>query len=564
MSSPHVILVGADKGGVGKSQPLTSRVLTPYGWRLMGDMRVGHPIVGVDGKTYRVSGIFPQWKQRKFVVSFTDGTKAECSPDHLWTVRHVTNGHREGWVTKTAEQLQKSSLRAADYFYYRIPHTEAVEFVQTERGAVDPYVLGVLIGDGALTGHTVVFSAPEAKAPVREKVAANVAGDFALKECASGQDDGVCPRFAINRIDRNGATMLSHIRSLGLDVKSKDRFIPDLYKTASYADRLELLRGLMDTDGSSSAGRTSFSTCSSRLADDVSDLVRSLGGIAIVNSYDRSHEGKSREFDVNVRMNECPFSLDYKIAAWKPAGQFKGKYIASIEEDGSAEMQCIMTTAPDHLYVTDGYNATHNTTVSRTLVDYLHAAGLTFEAFDTETPVGVLKRFHPDKTAILDITKPDDQVKIFDTIRTRQATLIDIRAGVLTGTSDTLNEIGFLDGVAEGRMRLSLLHVIGSNQASIDEIRAIKAKVAGAKHYLVVNRINDAKFEGLTDDLKRQADGVIEIGQLNASANGEIDQLGVGFSAYIGNLERSETLRGYTRSWLKRVFAQYDAIGLKA
>lgn len=220
--------------------------------------------------------------------------------------------------------------------------------------------------------------------------------------------------------------------------------------------------------------------------------------------------------------------------------------------------------APHVIMVGADKGGVGKTTVSRTLVDYFTAAGLSFDAFDTETPNGVLRRFHPDKTALVDMTKPDDQAKVFDTIRTRQVTLIDIRAGLLSIATETLTEIGFLDGVAEGRMRLSLLHVIGSSQASMDEIRAIKAKVPGAKHYLVVNRINDAKFEGLTDDLKRQADGVIDIGQLNASANGEIDQYGVGFSAYIGNLERSETFRGYTRSWLRRVFAAYDAIGLKA
>ncbi len=203
------------------------------------------------------------------------------------------------------------------------------------------------------------------------------------------------------------------------------------------------------------------------------------------------------------------------------------------------------------------------TTVSRTLNDYFAAAGLTFEGFDAEHPNGVLKRFHPTKTTVVDLTKSDDQMKVFDTLRQRQVTLIDVRAGILTSTMEMLSEIGFLDGVGEGRMRLSLLHVIGSSQASVDEIRAIQAKVAGAKHYLVVNRINDAKFEGLTDELRSIGDGVVEIGKLDASANGQVDQLGVGFSAYVADLEKSETLRGYTRSWLKRTFVAYDAVGLK-
>jgi MinD-like ATPase involved in chromosome partitioning or flagellar assembly len=204
------------------------------------------------------------------------------------------------------------------------------------------------------------------------------------------------------------------------------------------------------------------------------------------------------------------------------------------------------------------------TTISRTLMDYFAAHGITHRAFDTETPDGVLRRFHATKTKVVDLTASDDQMKVFDTLRETQVTLIDIRAGLLSRTLRTLSEIGFLDGVKEGRLRISVVHVIGSSQASFDEIQATAALVEGAKHHLVVNRINDSKFIGLSDDMKRVGAGAIEIAKLNELAADTVDRLGVGFDAFIADHGQSETLRGYVRAWLKRSFAAYDSAALNA
>lgn len=124
---------------------------------------------------------------------------------------------------------------------------------------------------------------------------------------------------------------------------------------------MELLRGLMDTDGHSNDGRTGFSSFSSHLADDVSNLVRSLGGVAVTKEYNTP---KGNEYRVNVRIGECPFTVPYKAQGWrKPAFEY-GKKISSIEYIGDVEQQCISVSAPDHLYITDGYNLTHNTTMA--------------------------------------------------------------------------------------------------------------------------------------------------------------------------------------------------------
>jgi hypothetical protein len=202
------------------------------------------------------------------------------------------------------------------------------------------------------------------------------------------------------------------------------------------------------------------------------------------------------------------------------------------------------------------------TTVSRTLVDYFRHQGHTFRAFDTEAPAGVLKRFCGDETAVVDLTNSDGQMKVFDTLKGFQFTLIDIRAGLLSPTLKTLAEIGFLDGVKAGKLNISVLHVIGSTQASFDEIKATAALVEGSKHFIVTNHINDAAYLGLSAEMKGLAHGVIDIGKLNELAAETVDQAGVGFDAFVADENNSAVLRGYVKAWLGRSFRAYDAAKL--
>ena len=94
------------------------------------------------------------------------------------------------------------------------------------------------------------------------------------------------------------------------------------------------------------------------------------------------------------------------------------------------------------------------TTVSRTLLDYFTAHHVPTRAFDTESPKGTLKRFHPDITDIVDVTSVADQMRIFDTLSSTDAsvTVIDVRAGLLSPTLRSLRDIGFLDAVKKGQL----------------------------------------------------------------------------------------------------------------
>src|SRR5437016_4233492 len=136
------------------------------------------------------------------------------------------------------------------------------------------------------------------------------------------------------------------------------------------------------------------------------------------------------------------------------------------------------------------------TTVSRTLLDYFSASNVPARAFDTESPRGTLKRFHPDITAIVDMTATADQMKIFDTLNgvPPSVTVIDVRAGLLSPALASLRDIGFLDAAKSGQITFAVLHVPGSSISSLEEIAETANFMGGAKYFLVKNFINDTSF----------------------------------------------------------------------
>jgi hypothetical protein len=203
------------------------------------------------------------------------------------------------------------------------------------------------------------------------------------------------------------------------------------------------------------------------------------------------------------------------------------------------------------------------TTISRTLMDYFKAQGAEYRAFDTEAPLGVLKRFYPDKTEVVDLTKSDGQMTVFDTLKNAPITVIDVRAGLLSPTLKTLAEIGFLDA---SKLKIVVLHVIGATKASFAEIKATRDAVGGSKHFLVTNHTNESDFFSWDGDTAKQAlaigDGLIDIPKLNELAMEHVETLGVPFQTFIDGENNSPVLRGYVRHWLSRVFQQFDAAKL--
>ena len=376
-----------DQPGLGKEEPYSALIATPDGWRHMGDLKIGDPLFGRDGKVYQVDGVYEKGIKDVFLFTFNDGSTARCGFEHLWYVRDVNMRRRHGgWKTMTTEDLLKKGLvwnispsrRSSGrkpILRWEIPMCEPVEY-PTKRVYLHPYIIGALIGDGNLCNGRVVLSNPDFDGEVHAKVERLLPAGLKLVEDRHAS----CPRYSlVNSDSRHKNRALDYIRRLGLNVKSEIKRIPDVYLYGDVEQRMELLKGLMDTDGSIRKNRITYHSVNRRLCEDVVELVQSLGGQAHILTYDRTSEGKSVEYHVNVVTRFNPFYTDRKAREFRiKRGNHCSRYIEKIELVGREKSRCIHVTAPDHLYLTDNYVVTHNTLQAICAVVKAHKEAMTY------------------------------------------------------------------------------------------------------------------------------------------------------------------------------------------
>jgi hypothetical protein len=394
-----------------KAQPLTELVLTPDGWRCMGELKVGDEVIAGDGTFTRITKITPQGIKPSYRVSFTDGASTECSDDHLWAVRNLAGSNPGEFKTislnqirtkvfVSAKTLTTKSVRITEITYrdatpeekpwldYRgyskffIPIVQPIQFYSKSLG-IHPYLMGVLIGDGSLKGQCIpAFSTGDQE--IIQLVEQCLPIGYSVKQKGSGNNYSITKTVVKGHPLENILT--SQLRKVGLFERgSVDKFIPKDYLFSSVSDRIALLQGLMDTDGtvatnSKGGGNISYCTISTQLVEDVVDLVRSLGGIATVQKPQRNwytHNGEKRQGQVSYKIgiklpeNIQPFRLKRKALLYTPCTQYKPtRGITNIEYVGDTEMQCITVAHPSGLYITKNYIVTHNSTYLAQWVSY--------------------------------------------------------------------------------------------------------------------------------------------------------------------------------------------------
>ncbi len=217
------------------------------------------------------------------------------------------------------------------------------------------------------------------------------------------------------------------------------------------------------------------------------------------------------------------------------------------------------------------------TTVSRTLLDYFNANNVATRAFDTESPRGTLKRFHPDNTEIVDITATADQMRILDTLNTvvPSVTVIDVRAGLMSPSLVSLRDIGFLDAAKAGEITFAVFHILGPSIASLEEIAETANFMVGAKYFLVKNFINNTSFfewdQSTYNAYFHRIEDATEltIPKLDEMAYEQVEIASVPFLKFVANkdiknenADYSFVLRGYVRHWMGKVWGEYDRIKL--
>lgn len=351
--------------GGGKAQPLTAHIRVPGGWKFMGDISVGDEIITQDGSVTKVTGVYPQGVKKIYRVVFADGRWTECCPEHLWKVFYINTSVDRRWRVVDTEEMLRLISMPNPRVYVDLIEPEDKPDVDLP---VDPYLLGCLLGDGHLGANKVGFSSVDQE--IIDQVSALLPHDTTLRKV---KGDNVDYRLIGQKGVRN--SLLDAMRVLGLAAKrSWEKEIPVVFIEASRSQRLSLLQGLMDTDGTvgSDNGRVSFSTASFTLAHQVQYLVRSLGGIASISrktpSYTYNGEVKRGRvsYTVGIRYKKPSdlFRLERKRLLAKEKNQYSDTLklrVKSIEVVGEKPAQCISVEHPSRLYVTDDFIVTHNT-----------------------------------------------------------------------------------------------------------------------------------------------------------------------------------------------------------
>jgi predicted ribonuclease YlaK len=423
-----VSLVGQQ--GTGKAQPLDADVLTPNGYVKMGDISLGQLVSTPNGGSANVIGIFPQGVKEVFEVCFSDGTKTKTSGDHLWFTKTRLDRSNCKKSKRDSRGSVKSTIDIKNSLMYNgaknhtIPITKPIEMPKKDL-VIPPYSFGVLLGDGTFRSNLMIASDDEEiieslkndlsdfnitykskydysiiskNSPTNgHDIISAVNGKLqkiynSIKDVVSdGYGNGPVYRSIVNKtVCRNGISwsygdLKKHsdykhskfelyLRENDLwDKYSYEKHIPDDYKYSCIKDRLELLRGLMDTDGSvdTETGKNlEFSTTSERLAKDFCWLVNSLGGIAKLSSRTTSfiykEEKKQGRLSYRIRINMPneinPFRLSRKANLYKPRERYyPARFITNVVSVGFEEVQCILLDSDEHLYLTNDCIVTHNT-----------------------------------------------------------------------------------------------------------------------------------------------------------------------------------------------------------
>lgn len=403
------ITIITGQAGSGKAQSIDSIVITPDGIKTLGQILPGDYIISENGDSIKVLNIFPQGKKDLYRITFSDGSNTLCCKEHLWNVILRDNIHRKinrngkinknhnKYITLSLEEIMKKGIKNGQKDKWFIPSQNLTKF-NDQKVNINPYILGCLLGDGSIKHST-----PEITNEDTEII------EYFQKWC----DDNDLIFYNKPSIDKYGKNLTYSITSrknqtitehntltkklreyklMGTDSFSK--FIPKQYLYNSEEIRVELLQGLMDTDGwiqinkfRTGKGETSmpyFCTVSEQLKNDFIFLIQSLGGICYVSEQQGKYKPKGEDkytftatnykICINVPNNirSKLFKLKRKQERVTLQKNIPNRSISSIEYVKNDEAVCILVDSPTHLYLTDSFIVTHNTLVSiQAALDYL-------------------------------------------------------------------------------------------------------------------------------------------------------------------------------------------------
>lgn len=367
-SSADVVFFGGSLGG-GKLTSLSSKVLTPKGWVRNGDLKVGDLICTPFSTPQPIKALYPQGVVDIYEFRTSDGRVTDCGLDHLWEVRttkqvHKYRQHRDRrnfMILTTREIIER--MNNGQPLFIQVP--DAQEF-EHKNLPIDPYLLGVLIGDGCLTPNS----------SARNRIVISTAEQDIVDRCAAiMQAERVTPSlhsYSKYFYTPQSEAIQDYLSSVGLNTYSYNKFIPQEYLFADIEQRRALLAGLFDTDGCvESKNRLSYSTTSKQLKDDFVHLCRSLGYVVKVKEDKRpKYTNCNVAYDISICTFDKIFTSEkhnrryeenLRKCKWEYHRTNNHVRIESIKFIRREAAQCLYLDYPDHLYILDDFITTHNT-----------------------------------------------------------------------------------------------------------------------------------------------------------------------------------------------------------
>jgi len=351
----------------GKAISEETHILTPNGYVKAKNIKYGDTLIDRNGCPTMVLGVFPQGLRRCFKIELTDRKSFIVDEEHLHIIKR--RGYTKEEIITTSDLYKRKSIWEG-ISKAQIPSPKPFK-LEEKKHFISPYIMGVLLGDGGITYSIIVSSVDD---EIIGRVKSELPEGFKIHK-KKGTD---CDWSIINtKMQHNSKghmvnKITDELRKLNIkDCKSDTKFIPEVYKYSSIEQRLDLLRGLMDTDGTVEKNKKmEFYSVSDRLSDDVIYLVESLGGKAWKSTKKTSYKKNGNRIHCKLcyRVNIISpmynvFWLKRKADKYFVHENTTNKLIKNIVPVGELKTVCFSVDSPTKTFIIEGQVVTHNTTV---------------------------------------------------------------------------------------------------------------------------------------------------------------------------------------------------------
>lgn len=354
--------------GSGKAIPVYTLLPTPSGSRKAKEIKIGDYLFDRNGNPTKVTGVYPQGEKEVYEITFEDGRKAQCCEEHLWAVNKSTYKNKNHFYTISLRKLLEEKLACSDEevkFY--IPTSKPVQYKEKEYN-IHPYLIGAFLGQGSCSESYLTLFSENEEIP-------NIICELIDAQCSSTNGNWVFK-------NKHGQYLKTKDLPEEIVCKNYKKSVPSAYKYGTIEQRLELVRGLMDTngtitltkntDGTSIQANIKFTSESSQLIKDLKEVLGSLGYVSTMIVEIRNTDNVCYRLDIDIPNNEKYkiFRLSTKketalsIKDIKTHRLYDRTSIKDIKKlNYKTEMVCFTVENDEHLYLMNDFIVTHNTAV---------------------------------------------------------------------------------------------------------------------------------------------------------------------------------------------------------